>query len=316
MMRHMKNTTTMICAVLMLFIAHTSFGQRVVTTNSVFAEGDYTYEFWMDAGGGTGSMTTGPNGTFSAEWNDVFNILFRSGIRPGSLNQVITYSVTYNPVGNSYLTLYGWTRNPLVEYYVVESWGTWRPPGATPIGTVTSDGGTYDIYRTERVNKPSIDGMQTFPQFWSVRQEKRTSGIITFANHISAWKNLGMNMGADLHEVSFCVEGFRSSGSAHVYSLTFTSGTKNASCQADGLNTHPLVSVSLNPGNNNILNFVFEEQPCNNAAINIYNSMGTLIQSVTNPEKMIQLDIAMLDSGIYNVEVISEEHHSKHLVVR
>ena len=90
-MRYMKNSTTLICAVLMLCIAHASFGQRIVTTNSIFTVGDFTYEFWMDAGCGKGCMTTGPNGTFSAEWDDEFNILFRSGIGPGSLGQVITY---------------------------------------------------------------------------------------------------------------------------------------------------------------------------------------------------------------------------------
>jgi endo-1,4-beta-xylanase len=141
--------------------------------------------------------------------------LGRKGIRPGSANQIVTFDANYQPNGNSYLCVYGWTQNPLVEYYIVDSWGSWRPPGGTSMGTVTADGGTYDIYRTQRVNQPSIEGNKTFYQYWSVRTQKRASGTITVGSHFSAWASHGMNMGS-LYEVSMTVEGYQSSGTADV----------------------------------------------------------------------------------------------------
>jgi hypothetical protein len=194
---------------------------ETVCNNGSGNQGGFVYEYWIDSG--SACMELGPGGAFSIEWGSgTENVLARKGLRPGSLNQVITYAAEYRPNGNSYLTLYGWTTNPLVEYYVVDSWGSWRPPGGQSVGTVTSDGGTYDLYRTQRVEKPSIEGERsTFYQYWSVRTEKRTSGTITFANHVSAWQNQGWQMGG-LYEVSMCVEGYQSTGYGNVYQLTMT----------------------------------------------------------------------------------------------
>jgi endo-1,4-beta-xylanase len=172
----------------------------------------YTYEYWKDQG--SGCLTNQSNG-FSVEWTNVNNLLGRKGLRPGSRNNVVTYQADYQPNGSSYLCVYGWTRDPLIEYYIVDSWGSWRPPGEEPLGTVTSDGGTYELYRTERVNAPSIDGTRTFSQYWSVRTEKRTSGTITVANHFNAWEGVGLSIGS-FYEVSMTVEGYQSSGTANV----------------------------------------------------------------------------------------------------
>jgi endo-1,4-beta-xylanase len=159
-------------------------------------------------------MTNQSDG-FYVEWSNINNLLGRKGLRPGSASHVVTYDADYNPNGNSYLCVYGWSQGPLAEYYIVESWGSWRPPGSGFMGQVTSDGGTYDIYRTLRESQPSIEGTATFYQYWSVRTSKRSSGTVTVGNHFNAWATHGMNMGS-IYEVSMTVEGYQSSGSADV----------------------------------------------------------------------------------------------------
>jgi len=194
---------------------------RALTSNSVGTHNGYTYEYWKDYGSGSMSLNSGA--TFSVNWSNIGNLLARIGVRPGSSNQSVNYGVNYQPNGNSYMCVYGWSQNPLVEYYIVDSWGSWRPPGEGYKGTVNIDGAAYDIYETTRVNKPSIEGDTTFQQYWSVRQNKRTSGTINVGKHFAAWASYGMNMGS-LYEVSFCIEGYQSSGSADVYSLSFGTG--------------------------------------------------------------------------------------------
>ena len=130
--------------------------------------------------------------------------------------RAITFSADYEPDGNSYLSVYGWTENPLVEYYIMEDFGTYNPASSlTYKGSVTSDGSSYDIYEGVRTNEPSIIGTATFNQYWSIRNSKRSSGTVTTANHFNAWNSLGLEMGSFNYQI-VATEGYNSAGTSTV----------------------------------------------------------------------------------------------------
>jgi peptidoglycan/xylan/chitin deacetylase (PgdA/CDA1 family) len=105
-------------------------------------------------------------------------------------------------VDYSYVGIYGWSRQPLVEYYIVDNWlSQWRPGdwvGNKKHGDFTIDGAKYTVYENTRTG-PSIDGNTTFKQFFSIRQEARDCGTIDITAHFQQWEKLGMKLGK-MHE--------------------------------------------------------------------------------------------------------------------
>jgi hypothetical protein len=198
----------------MLFIAQQSKAQTVVSTNQTGTQGGWYWSFWKDTG--PASMTLYPGGRYTTSWNGVNNFTAGKGWAVGAPDRNICFSGTFDGGTNGFLAVYGWTKNALIEYYVVENYGQWTPPGGTSKGTFTSDGGTYNVYETTRTNQPSIIGTATFQQYWSVRTTKRSSGTVTFANHVAAWKALGMNMGTTWDYQIMESEGYQSTGSSDV----------------------------------------------------------------------------------------------------
>jgi endo-1,4-beta-xylanase len=142
--------------------ATTELSARGGTPSSAGRHNGCYYSWWTD-NGAQATYTNGAGGSYSVQWGSGGNLVGGKGWSPGTA-RTITYSGSYSYQGNSYLAVYGWTRNPLVEYYVVENFGSYDPSSQAQVkGTVTSDGSSYKIAQTTRTNAPSIDVCALFP---------------------------------------------------------------------------------------------------------------------------------------------------------
>ena len=196
------------------------------------------YETWDEDTSGDANFrwygqNQGGGAAFRAEWGDPVrpkDFLARVGYFWGNGGTHTSYGNIYCGFnftksgqyrGNfSYIGIYGWSRNPTVEYYIVEnSYGNAWNDHAGYIARLnqdtiqgdemeeyTLDGSVYKVYKKARTG-PSIEGNNTsFTQFFSVRQTARTSGTISITEHFKEWEKRGMNLGSNMYECKFKVE--------------------------------------------------------------------------------------------------------------
>ncbi|KAF5361215.1 hypothetical protein D9757_011753 [Collybiopsis confluens] len=195
----------------------------LITRQSKPAPGEGTFDgfFYSFFTAGTSDVvfTNIAGGQYEIQWDGSGDFVAGQGFNPGSTSRSITFGGSFgpNPASAALLSVYGWSTNPLVEYYINENSNDFdlSQNGAVFKGTVTSDGSSYNIYENTRVNEPSIQGTATFNQYLSVRQNKRSSGTVTVANHVNAWASLGMHLGTLNYQI-MAVEGLDSSGQATI----------------------------------------------------------------------------------------------------
>lgn len=82
-------------------------------------------------------------------------------------------------------------------------------------GSVQLGGDTYQLYESTRVNAPSIDGTQTFQQYWAIRDNHRTSGTVNMAEVFSAWEAANMPLGNHYYQI-VATEAYNSRGTSEV----------------------------------------------------------------------------------------------------
>lgn len=213
-------------------------GTKYCSNSTGNAGGKYTYELWAE-GSGSGCMTVfGKDANFSANWSGVEDFLARIGLtfdRTKTHTQIGTLSADFaeSKTGNTglvYVGIYGWTVEPLREYYILDDWGSTKPGGTasdgTPrdsVGTITVDGAVYDVWKKTRVDKPAITGdHMTFDQYFSIRQTPRQCGHVSISEHFTKWIGMGLQLGK-LVESKLLLEAQDSTGT-----IAFTTATVTA----------------------------------------------------------------------------------------
>jgi endo-1,4-beta-xylanase len=166
----------------------TGFDQSGVTEDATGSNGGYFWSLYRE--GGSASITF-PNGggNFQITYSNVTDVVGGKGWSTGS-SRTIGYNVGYLSGSYNFVGIYGWTTNPLIEYYVAEKGSM---TGGTSFGSMSSDGHNYSCYKSLRQNAPSIIGTATFWQYKDTWGGAPTGSNqkVTMANHINNWRNRG-----------------------------------------------------------------------------------------------------------------------------
>ena len=166
-----------------------------ICSNQTGTNGGYYYQSWTN-GQGSACITLNSGNSYSTTWSGIGDFVDGVGWNPGSSSTVNFSSSLSASGGTSLISLYGWSTNPLVEYYVTENYAGSPNTAGTYEGQVTSDGGTFNIYEHQQVNQPCITGNScTFEQYLAYRTSPVSSGTITTQNFVNAWASHGMKLG-------------------------------------------------------------------------------------------------------------------------
>jgi endo-1,4-beta-xylanase len=165
----------------------TGFVQDDVSTED---QGTVNGWFWsLYREGGSANITHGSGGNFAISYSNVNDVVGGKGWSTGS-SRTIGYNVGALSGSYNFVGIYGWTTNPLIEYYVAEKGSM---TGGTSFGSVSSDGHSYSCYKSQRVNAPSIIGTATFWQYKDTWGGAPTGSNqkVSMGNHINNWRNRG-----------------------------------------------------------------------------------------------------------------------------
>ena len=163
------------------------FVQDNILTESTGNSNGFFWSLYRE--GGSASITQGSAGNFAISYSNVTDVVGGKGWNPGSA-RTIGYNVGALSGSYNFVGIYGWTTNPLIEFYVAEKGSV---TGGTFVNSISSDGHSYSFYKFQRVNKPSIIGTATFWQYkdnWGGAPTAQNRSV-NMANHINNWRSRG-----------------------------------------------------------------------------------------------------------------------------
>jgi endo-1,4-beta-xylanase len=193
------NKVRLLLSAAALLLAGTLQSQAGGTTG--YTGGYYYFTYYT--GSGTASIS-GSGGNFAGSWTSgVSDALVGKGWNPGSVRN-IGYNVGY--LGGSWHSAgaYGWAPYPQVEWYITD----FGSNSGTFIGTLNSDGGTYNVYKGSQGGGPQYKDSRT------VSQSRGANHTITMANHVNYWKAHLGSFGT-IRETVLMVEAFSGPGSCN-----------------------------------------------------------------------------------------------------
>jgi len=294
-------------------LSQTASGVVTYSSNSngnqtLGGSGDLTwgYEMWTEGGNNNKLIWFGPNQgggmAFRAEWNNPNDYLGRVGFFWGKggkkwdqyreIYADFNYTRSGNGTGGgySYIGIYGWTWDPMMEWYIIDDWfgseqlgpNTFCNGNCQPVGTFEMDGGTYNVYTfTRPEGSGSIYGngqTPAFPQIFSIRQNmnsggRRSCGTYSITEHFRKWSEINSinnHIGTHLYEAKFLAEAGAGTGWFELSYLKMTLEDAPRSIPAN----HYVVVTDVSPFNGGT---VSKNPPL------LYYESGATVELTANP---------------------------------
>ncbi|MGL1886164.1 MAG: glycoside hydrolase family 11 protein [Reichenbachiella sp.] len=129
-------------------------------------------------------------GNFEVEYKSNQDVVGGKGWRTGS-GRTINYNIGTLQGSYAFVGVYGWSKTPLIEYYISEK--GYGISGQNQNKNVTINGKNYKFKKNTRYNKPSILGTKTFDQYINEHGSAPTGSNqqINMQAHFNHWDNNG-----------------------------------------------------------------------------------------------------------------------------